>query len=44
MSNCLPEIPTNTHRDNKESEKKNKHSPPKISYKGITLKEYFRIC
>jgi len=44
MSNCLPEIPISTFREQKDTDKKGKPSPPKNNYKGITLKEYFRIC
>jgi hypothetical protein len=44
MSNCLPEIPIITFKDYKDTDKKGKYSPPKNNYKGITLKEYFRIC
>ena len=30
-------------KENKSNRSKN-HTPPKIDYKGITVKEYFRLC
>jgi hypothetical protein len=45
MWSGLPEIQSNNREPRDSSrEKKKKQTPPKVSYKGITLKEYFRIC
>lgn len=40
MWNGLPEIIQTSHRDSKEApkEKTNRQTPPKVSYRGITLK------
>ena len=46
MRNNLPEIPIVTIREHSKeiTPKKTAHTPPKINVKGITLKDYFRLC
>jgi hypothetical protein len=45
MWNGFPEIQHNSHRDLKDNkEKKQTSASPGVSYRGITLKEYFRLC
>lgn len=47
MWSGLPEIAVGSQREVKDSSKEKKPkqaTPPKVSYRGITLKEYFRLC
>lgn len=46
MSNILIEKEKPHHSNSKEnkSNRSKTHTPPKIDYKGITVKEYFRLC